>query len=69
MYSSVNILETTEFYTLKGQILWDVNYILICYFFFNYYFLKKTSRAQGLLPKRDNLKLILKKRKHLLKTH
>ena len=38
-------------------------------FFFNYYFLKKTSRAQGLLPKRDTLKLILKKRKHLLKTH
>ena len=69
MYNSVNVLETTEFYTLKGQILWDVNYILICYFFLNYYFFKKTSRAQGLLPKRDTLKFILKKRKHLLKTH
>ena len=33
MYNSVNVLETTEFYTLKGQILWDVNYILNCYFF------------------------------------
>ena len=62
MYNSANVLETTEFYTLKGQILWDVNYILNCYFF------KKTSRAQGLLPKKDTLKLILKKRKQVLKT-